>query len=74
MKTVAVRIPVAVDDESDWCVGSNGSRNTGMTERECLGSTKEFAEMIGLGHHHVVWITAEVPISEPVEVEGRAEE
>lgn len=70
MKTVRVRIPVAVDCEADWCVGSI---DVGMTKKDSLNSCEEFAEMCCLEDHHVVWITAEVPLPEPSEVEGVVE-
>lgn len=69
-KTVTVRIPVAVDVESDWCVGSIDVK---MTDKDKSDSAEEFADMCCLERPSIVWITAEVPVPEQTEVQGRVE-
>lgn len=68
-KTVTVRIPVAVDRELKWVVGCCGS---------IWGDADAESETAEMGFNHlncpsIVWITAEVPVPETTEVQGRVE-
>lgn len=67
-KTVKVRIPVAVDEHGNWATGASNAfvdaRNWHWTNDTYRGHND-----IGCSPR-IVWITAEVPIPEPVEVEG----
>lgn len=70
MKTVTVRIPVAVDADGNWCVGSMEAACKDNDKEE---SSRENAEFCSLGEESIVWITAEVPVPEQAEVQGRVE-
>ncbi len=67
MKTVKVRIPVAVYPNGDW--GSEGCSNS-LTEGEMLAFIDT---QWGRYERSIVWITAEVPIPEPVEASRMAD-
>lgn len=70
MKTVTVRIPVAVNENGDWVTSYGGLE---LTDQEMLSHAGEAANDCLLGFPQFVWITAEVPIPEPVEVEGEVD-
>ena len=70
-KTVKVRIPVAVDGNGRWVCGTSDNIEGDIHNAD---STREYCDMIGIADASIVWITAEVPIPEPVEVEGRVSE
>mgnify|MGYP000644457227 CR=1 FL=1 len=66
-KTVTVRIPVAVDENGDWYSPEAGSLWQGPNHQaEELG---EASDWFG-GVTNACFITAEVPLPEPAEVEG----
>lgn len=65
-KTVTVRIPVAVYPDGEWGADANSHRDDESNLKYLHNNWCE-------EHMSVVWITAEVPIPEPVEVEGRVE-
>lgn len=65
MKTVTVRIPVAVFDDGEW---GTAAYCDNATEFEMLSALKDD---YGPHERSIVWITAEVPVPEPVEVLGR---
>lgn len=71
MKTVKVRIPVAVNANEQWCV-TYGSLDT--SDKDFLRRIFDEAKEFGVSTPSIVWITAEVPIPEPVEVEGSVEQ
>ncbi len=69
MTSVKVRIAVAVDDRGDWyAVGWKDALSDDM-EGDALGQL-----MDGSTYKQLYWITAELPIPEPVKVEGTVEE
>ncbi len=70
MKTVTVRIPVAVDAAGKWC-STYGSDDTLDEVFQVRIQTE--AEDYSLSLPSIVWVTAEVPVPEPTEVEGRVE-
>lgn len=71
MKTVTVRIPVAVDASGLWASDSSMANTDGRNEMYSIQALREIqGNEMSLA---TCWITAEVPIPEPVEVEGRVE-
>lgn len=70
MKTVRVRIPVAVDQKGQ-CVWSTGG--TKWDNETNFKDTQDVALGYLDGHYSIHWITAEVPLPEPAEVEGVVE-
>lgn len=68
MKTVTVRIPVAINSSGEWVTTYASDK---MKAEELLENTLTDASdcLMGETQHH--FITAEVPIPEPVEVEGK---
>lgn len=70
-KTVKVRIPVAVNAKGSWCVGCQDDE---WCEHDGWASTDEHADNQSMRPFSIVWITAEVPIPEPVVIEGRVGE
>ncbi len=67
MTSVKVRIAVAVDNDGDWYA-------VGWLDAEEGGSAKGYAEdELAKKAAHYFWVTAELPIPEPVEVEGTVE-
>ena len=67
MKTVQVRIAVAVDEDGDWhAIGSNGWDDS--------LSKAEAAHGWGSGQKALTWLTAELPIPAPQTVEAKVEE
>lgn len=67
MKTVTVRIPVAVFGDGDWGVSSGSS--TDDSDELLVNLKSEW----GPHDRAIHWITAEVPVPEPREVRGRVE-
>ena len=65
-KTVTVRIPVAVWSDGKWVSFANSSY---LSAEERIQSLKE---MYPTADRHT-WITAEVPVPETTEVQGRVE-
>lgn len=65
-KTVTVRIPVAVYPDGEWGAEATSHRDD---ERNLICLRDSWCEE----HMSIVWITAEVPIPEPVEVRGEVE-
>jgi len=70
-KTVTVRIPVFVNQNGDWV--SSHAGNT-LTDKEMRSYAEEAASDCLMGFPQLRWITAEVPIPQPVEVPGKVEE
>jgi len=70
VKTVTVRIPVAVDGNGRWVCGASDDIAGDIHNAD---STREYCDMIDIVDASIVWITAEVPVPEPVEVEGSVE-
>jgi hypothetical protein len=66
-KTVKVMLPVAIDYTGKWYSGPSWSEADPLEQLDALRR-----QLSGFSQHML--ITAEVPIPEPVEVEGRVSE
>lgn len=68
MKTKTIRIPVAVDTNGNWnAVGASWFKD------ETFAAAEARSPMFEGDLHHLVWVTAEVPVPEPppeIEVRG----
>lgn len=67
MKTVKVKIAVAVDETGGWCAFGRG----GWTEDETKSDAVEFLRSRGWSCV-LHWIEADVPIPEPETIQGIA--
>lgn len=70
-KTIKVRIAVAVNEKGQYIAEVDGCRSMGPAEHAlwCVQRDEEERPMAASVH----WITAELPVPEAQEVEGRVE-
>lgn len=68
MKTVKVRIPVAITELGDYCVWSSSEHSENDCMQESLYNVRD--DIL----RGIVWIEAEVPLPEAVTVQGKVVE
>lgn len=74
MKTVKVRIAVAVDPKGRWCTHGNGELEAGLLYPKNHDELLETIDLDQCGPSEALfWLTAELPIPEPVEVAAKTE-